>query len=341
MDPFSPLNFVLSLFGCNFFRKSYWIQVLCWILFTLHASKAYFVLADYITIGRHLTKDVVTFIIWYMDIVFDVMFLLIMAWNRRHFEKILRKLSAKLNLSDMKSLWKLSIFGLVFSMLVENLAKYGRHTLQGINHQSLLAVITKFFWIWTFKDSFLICGRIVFCYFIRLVTLEEKRFLRSIVDQSLTPSSVSVNRRNLQSYRQFVVDKFSIIPVIWFLRELVVLVAFTVRRNEVWTNFNSTNYFLVCLLVSVNSMAAHIFMICYVDHCVMDVKEETARMTRILVQKDYRKWRSIIIEFDIERDKQDITTCSMIEINKKTGLCFITNLITLTVLFEQLVSSLN
>ena len=338
MDSFSPLNFILSLFGCNFFRKCLWIRVFGWILFILHVFKAFFSLRAYTNI---FSRRAITEMIWYLENVFDLVFVLIMVWNRKYFEGILRRSTQNLSISDKKSLWKLSIFGMIITLSVSVKDMISFHLETFGRKYTLWTNIRNVFWAWSMKDSFLICGRIVFCYFIRLVTLEEKRFLRSIVDQPLTPSLVSVKRRNFQAYRQFVVDKFSIIPVLWFLRELIMLVAIIVSHEEGWAKINSTRYFLACLLFSVTPMATHTFMTCYIDHCVMDVREEIAKMTTILAQKNYRKWRSIIIEFDIEIDKHGITTCSMIEINKQTGLSFISNLITLTILFQQLVSSLH
>ena len=341
MDPFSPLNFILFSFGCNFFRKSLWTRVFGWILFTLHALKLVFTLDDYrdISVGQILTKNTVTLTIWYLDYVFDIMFILIMAWNRRHFEEILRRLSDKVSITDKKSLWKLSIFGLIFSLSVsvKDMIAFNLEPV-GSNYYRVWARVRDFIWTWSMKDSFLVCGRIVFCYFIRLVTLKEKRFLRSIFDQSLTPSSVSVKKRKLQKFRQFVVDKFSVIPVLWFLRELVFLVAVIVSRDFNWAKNNPIYFFMVSTSVAITSMATHTFMVCYIDYCVMDVRQEAERVATLFAQKDFKKWEFIIAEF---QDKKDITTCSMIDINKRAGISFILNLITLTLLFEQLVSSLH
>ena len=341
MDPFSPLNFILFSFGCNFFRKSLWTRVFGWILFTLHALKAFL---PWIKLTRMLSRlyddsvsqGVVTTFIWYLDDVFDCLFISIVVYNRNHYEDILRKLSDKLTVNERKSLWKLSLFGFLFSVSVpvKDLVSITQN-----NDRKLLLIIRN--WLMTLSsiDSFLVCGRIVFCYFIRLVTFEDKRFIQSIVEQykSLTPSSVSVEKRRLQEYRQFVVDKFFVIPVLWFLRELVMLVA--VIADTRFARRNPTLFLLTGVMPAVTSIVAHAFMIFYIDHCVNDVNKELERVTLILAQKDYHKWRSIISEF--EKENRNITTCSMIDINKRTGLSFISNLITLTLLFKQLVSSLH
>ena len=87
------------------------------------------------------------------------------------------------------------------------------------------------------------------------------------------------------------------------------------------------------------TLRPYIFLVCYVDHHKQDVDAQIYRLTQKLVSQDYDHWQIIIHELDREKEF-NFTASSLFDINKRLELSSISELIMLTVLFEQLLSKL-
>ena len=84
---------------------------------------------------------------------------------------------------------------------------------------------------------------------------------------------------------------------------------------------------------------AHIFLDCFVDHCKQDVDAQIDHFTIFLTSQNYKKCNSVIREFD-EDKKCHFTAANLFDINERVVLLFLSVLITTTVVFEQLISTL-
>ena len=344
MEDFNPLNFLLTFCGCRFFRKSYCMTWASWLFLVFQASSsfsaAYYYNNDF-TVILVYSKDFWLSIVWQLETFFDALFLGILLWNRKQLEQILRLNSKKLSRKSRRSLRGLSIWGFVISLSI-TLKNIIAHSFQIVSDPAYAewSIFVKINVIWDQKDCNLILGRFVFCYFARLVTCREKQVLKNIVKEQswLTPEYVFEERRKLIKLKKFVINKFAILPVIWFLREFVYFVAVIVSRDETLKG-DSLFFYLTTGLPFFTSMAIHTFLIRYIDHCRYDLKEQTERLTISLAKKDYKKWKSILRDFDNDRP-HEFTVYNLFDINKRTGLSFVSSLITLTVLFEKLLSSL-
>ena len=343
-DPFSPLNFALSLSGLHLLPNNLWIKILNWILLLLTVTGSLYELADL----RHfslniITREVLSILIWSTDVVNNFIFIFVILKNRTHLNSILKRILPLLSKEDKRCLWKLSITGCTCSILVTiyvisvYVAFYFFEKPSEENSYTLLDTI---FYTLAEKDSvFSICGRFVYCFYIRMISLQEKQFLQRVEKECkiLTTGYVSNQLRKLYVFKNFVQDKFSILPVLWFFKELVFCLGSVVTHQESRSKQNPTFYLLIIIIPFLYSLLVHIFLVCYVDHCKQDVDAQIDQLTQSLSSQDYEKWQMIISELDKAKEF-NYTADNLFEINKRTGLSFISALITLTVLFEQVLS---
>ena len=344
-DSFSPLNFALSLSGLHLSPNNLWIKILNWILLLLTVFGPLCELAKLRNYSFNtLTRELVSDFIWNIDNVNNFIFIFVILKNRKHLDNILKQIFPLLSKQDKRCLWKLSVSGCICSIL------YTIHVI--VVHLIYFFVqpqITKHSYklfntishILEQKDSYSVCGRFVYCFYIRMISLKEKQFLQRIEKECkfLTPGNVSTQLRKLLAFKNFVQNKFSILPVLWFFKELVFCLASVLTKQKLWSQQNPAFYWLIMIIPTLHSLVVHIFLVCYVDHCKQDVDAQIDRLTHSLASQDYEKWQMIISELDRGK-KFNFTADNLFDINKRTGLSFISAMITLTVLFEQLLSKL-
>ena len=344
LDSFSPLNFALSLSGLHLLPKSIWVKILNWtfLLLTVFGSLCQ------LTELRHysfniFTRDMVGTLIWNTGVLNNFIFIFVILKNRKYLNSIVNRILPSLSKNDKRCLLKLSISGCICSILfiiylivVYPLYYFVRK--QTYDNSNLFKTI---FYILGQKDCFSICGRFVYCFYIRMISLREKQFLQRIQKECkyLTPGNVSTQHRKLNAFKNFVQDKFSILPALWFLKEVIFSLGPVLTQQQSWSKQNPLFYWLMNIMPPVYSLVAHIFLVCYVDHCKQDVNAQIDRLTQSLSSQDYEKWQIIISELDRAKEF-NYTADNLFEVNKRTGLSFISALITLTILFEQLLSKL-
>ena len=342
---FSPLNFALSLSGLHLSPNTLWIKILNWTCLLLTVIGSFYEITDL----RHfsfniITRELVSVVIWNIGVVNNLIFIFVILKNRKHLDSILKQILPLLSQKDKRCLWKLSITGCTCSVLLNFYVfvvymVYYFVQKPSKENNTLLDIV---FYILAEKDSiFSICGRFVYCFYVRIVSLQEKQFLQRVEKQCkiLTPGNVSNQLRKLFAYKNFVQDKFLILPALWFFKELIFCLISVLTQHESWSEQNPTFYWLLNMIPPLYSLVLHIFLVCYVDHCKQDVDAQIDRLTQSLALEDYEKWHTIISELDRAKGF-NFTASNLFDINKRTGLSFISALITLTVLFEQLLSNL-
>ena len=343
-DSFSPLNFALSLSGLHLSPNNLWIKILNWILLLLTVFGSLCELAELRDYSFNIfTRELVSILIWNTQVVNSFIFFFVILKNRKHLDNILKLILPLLSKQDKICLWKLSISGCICSILVTIyiISVYVPfYFFQRSTEGDPYTLFDIIFYILAEKDSvFSVCGRFVYCFYIRMVSLREKQFLQRVEKEckSLTPGNVSHELRKLYAFKNLVQDKFSILPVLWFLKELVFCLGSVVTHQESRSKQNPTFYGLIIIIPTLYSLLAHIFLVCYVDYCKQDIDAQIDRLTQSLASQDYEKWQMIISELDRAKEF-NFTASNLFEINKRTGLSFISSLITLTVLFEQVLS---
>lgn len=263
-----------------------------------------------------------------------------MICNRSKFENILRLSCQRFTPESKRSLRRLSIMTLVIccAIYVKDIVAYSLH----FSRDHAFAhwpIWLKACVIWNQKDCNIVLGRFIFCFFVRLVTLSQKESLRSIVNgvSCVTTGFVFVQSNQMLKFKKCVIEAFSFLPVLWWFREFVYFVVVIVSRRR---HGHDILFFYFCKrLPFIVSLMTHAFMICYIDDCRKEVRVERQRLAVCLAKHDYKKWKSIIANLDNETSLE-FTVCNLFNINKRSGLTFVSSLITLTVLFEQLLSSL-
>ena len=333
LDSFSPLNFALSLSGLHLLPKNLWIKILNWIFFllTVFGSLCLFTELRYYSFNV-FTHKLIGVLIWNTEVVNNFIFIFVIFKNRKYLNGIVNRILPLLSKKDKKCLWKLSISSCTCSILftIHVTAVYLTYFLvkksTEKNSYNLFEII---FHIFAEKDCFSVCGRFVYCFYIRMISLQEKQFLQRIEksSKSLTPGNVSNQLRNLYTFKNFVQDRFSILPVLWFFKEFVFCLGSVLSQHESWSKQDPTFYWLF-IMPSLYSLLAHIFLVCYVDHCKQDVDAQIDRLTQSLSSQDYNKWQMIISELDRAKGF-NFTASNLFDINKRTGLSFISSLIML------------
>ena len=342
-NSFSPLNFALLLSGLHLLPNNLWIKILNWtcLLLTVFGILCQLTELRYYSFNI-ITRHFVRTLILNTLVIDNFIFIFVILKNRKHLNSILKQILPLLSQKDKRCLWKLSISGCTCSVLytiyvfVVYLAYYFVQK-PSEGNSTLLEII---YYIFGQKDSFSTCGRFIYCFYIRMVCLREKQVLQKIEKECkfLTPGNVSIQQRKLLAYKNFVQNRFSILPVLWFLKELIFCLVSVLTQEESWSQENPIFYWLYITPV-IYSLLLHIFMVCYVDHCKQDVDAQINRLTHLLASQDYDKWHTIINELDRAKGF-NFTASNLFDMNKRTGLSFISSLITLTVLFEQLLSKL-
>ena len=344
LDSFSPLNFALSLSGLHLLPNNLWIKIFNWtcLLLTVFGSLCQ------LTELRHysfniFTRHMVGTIIWNTGVVNNFVFIFVLMKNRKYLNSILKRILPLLSKKDKKCLWKLSISGCTCSILfiIYLIVIYPLYYFVRKQTYDNFKLFKTIFYILGQKDCFSICGRFVYCFYIRMISLREKQFLQRIQKESkfLTPGKVSNQQRKLLAFKNFVQDRFSILPAVWFLKEVIFSLGPVLTQQQSWSKQNQLFYWLMNIMPPVYSLLAHIFLVCYVDHCKQDVDAQIDRLTESLSSQDYDKWQTIINELDRAKEF-NYSASNLFEVNKRTGLSFISALITLTILFEQLLSKL-
>ena len=155
-----------------------------------------------------------------------------------------------------------------------------------------------------------------------MISLTEKQFLQKIQKQSKssTPGNVCNQQRKLCVFKNFVQDRFSILPVLWFLKEFVFCLGLVLNQQESWAKENATFYFLTNL-PAFYSLLVHIFLVCYVDHCKQGVDKEIDRLTHSLSSQDYEKWQMIISELDRAKEF-NYTASSLFDVKKNRVIIY-------------------
>ena len=344
-DSFSPLNFALSFSGLHLLPHNLWIKILNWTCLLLTVIGSLYELADLRRFSFTIfTRELVSVLMWNVEVVNNFIFVIVILKNRKHLDSILKRILPLLSNEDKRCLWKVSISGCICSTLVTihiivvYIVFYFVHKpTEGYSY----TLFETIFYSLAEKDCISVCGRFVYCFYIRLISLQEKQFLHRVEKESksLAPGNVSNELRKLYAFKNFVQDRFSILPVVWFFKEFVYCLGSVVTQQQSWSQENPLFYWLIVITPSLYSILVHIFLVCYVDHCKQDVDAQIDRLTQSLSSEDYEKWQMIISELDRAK-KFNFSASNLFDINKRTGLSFISALITLTVLFEQLLSKL-
>ena len=347
---FSPLHFALSLSGLHLLPNNLWIKIFNWTCFLLTVFGSLCVLSELRYYSFNIfTRELVSVLIWNTDVVNNFIFIFVILKNRKHLDSILKQILPFLSQKDKRCLWKLSITGCTCSVLFTihiiamYLAYYFVHkpTKEDNDQGSSYTLFETMFHILAEKDCISVSGRFMYCFYIRIISLQEKQFLQRVEKQCkiLTPGNVSSQLRKLYVFKNFVQDKFSILPVIWFLKEIIFTLGPVLTQQQSWSKRNPTFYWLMNIVPPVHSLLVHIFLVCYVDHCKKDVDAQIDRLTQSLALEDYDKWQMVINELDRAKGF-NYTADNLFDVNKRTGLSFISVMITLTVLLEQLLSKL-
>ena len=343
-NSFSPLNFALLLSGLHLLPNNLWVKILNWTLLVLSAVGSLCHLTELLDYSFHIiTRKLVSTLMWNIEVVNNFIFIFVILKNRKHLDSILKRILPLLSNEDKRCLWKLSISGCTCSILViiHVIVVYlANYFVQNSNEEHSFTLFDTISYILGEMECFSVCGRFVYCFYIRMICLREKQVLQKIEKESksLTPGSVSNELRKLYAFKNLIQDKFSVLPLFWFFKELVFCLASVVSEEESWSQENPTFYWLMIMPV-VYSLLLHIFMVCYVDHCKQDVDAQIDRLTHSLASQDYEKWHTIISELDRAKGF-NFTASNLFDVNKRTGLSFISSLITLTVLFQQLLCRL-
>ena len=346
LESFSPLNFALSFFGLHLSLNNLWIKVLNWTFLLLTVIGLLYELADLRYYSFNImTRKLVSVLIWNSENVNNFIFIIVILKNRKQLDSIRKRILPLLSNEDKRCLWKVSISGCTCTTLVTVhviVVYLVFYFIQKPTDEDSYTLFDIIFYIIAEKGSvFSICGRFVYCFYIRMVSLQEKQFLQRVEKEckSLTPGNVSNELRKLYAFKNFVQNRFSILPALWFLKELVFCLASVLTQEESRSRRIQTFYWFLMIMPSLYSLVVHIFLVCYVDFCKQDVDAQIDRLTQSLTSQDYDKWQTIISELDRAK-KFNFSASNLFDINKRTGLSFISALITLTVLFEQLLSKL-
>ena len=350
MDTFSPLNLCLSLVGSQLLKTSIWIKIInsiCLLLTILCPLYDFiFLVIDLITRLLHsgITRNMLVAIIWRSSYISDYFFVFIMIKNRKKLVRVLKRLTSFISEKDQKALFKLSATAFICSLLfflqgiIANLVYYFFQDVPETdkNYYNFFRFFTG---MWSDNDCSSVTGRFVYCFFIRLITLTEKQFLSNVQqNQSLSPDVVSLQRRKLLAFKLMVQHQFSIMPVLWFMKEFLFCLGSIVSRQSSWSQNHPIFYWIFNVLPILYSLIAHIFLVCFVDYCKQDVDSQIDELTIFLTSQNYKKWKSVIREFD-EDKKCHFTAANLFDINKRVALSFVSALITTTVVFEQVMST--
>ena len=196
-------------------------------------------------------------------------------------------------------------------------------------------------------------GCLVYIFFIKVIDSCEQSFFQ-IMENSLSsdkfsfisPDYVCLRRRKMVEFKRALVSYYSIIPVLFYLQEFVYMSGNLLVYQRSWHDNNYNNQSLVFiitvqilpLLVSSTSL---VYLCITAGNSCQFVQEKLDKlMTLIIERKQSDLWHDFLIQ--IEQEKHfSYSSWNLFPINKPLMLHFISSLITFTVLFIQLSTSLS
>ena len=343
---FLPLNLILFSLGCPSTAKlKSGINLGCWIIFIMHIA-GLVTGTVLIFLMVQFNKFFWSYMIYPLDYSFALYFLFIMKTRSSHLKLTLSSLSSRLNSNQLKSLKLLATLGFLLSILyslditVVYVSMY--YYVEKIEFyvdplfDTIVATISC-------KDYLNIAGRFIFCFFIRMSTYADINMMRHIQSTSdsyfkeTTPSKVSLLLKKSIKTRKTVLSLFAGLPIIWFLREFAVLVGVVVMQGN-WPKEFRVLSWMLNVIPSVMSLSSHVFLVCFIDYCNKQVREQAEELDQALTSVNYKKWFPVLIEIN-EYKKYEFSACDFFDINKSVGLSFLSALITFTVLFQQILES--
>jgi len=275
----------------------------------------------------------------------SIIFVVLTKLKARKIEKMLVLFSSKLYYQDFRFLFWFSISGMMCSLVftisltIGTVLTFMDNMVDSIMTFEWFTIITA---IIAYRDINYIVGRFAFCFMVSVMTRMEVNLLRrtckDVAQFSVSPSKVSLMRQDVITRKETAISFFSCIPLLWFLREFNVCVGLLTIQRIQWFHRHQTSLYFFMVIPLGASMLAHIFLICFVDHCNNQVRKEITLLTRTMTSTDYIEWLPVIQQLENEK-KFEYTVCNLFALNKAIALSFISSLITFTVMFHQLFTS--
>ena len=343
---FRPLNLILFSLGCpSTANLESRINLGCWIVFMMNIAGL--IIGILLTIpGFRFDKTFWTYMVFPLDFCFALYFLFVMKTRSSHLKLTLTNLSFRLNSNQLKSLKFLAMAGSLLSIFYSlniTVSYINFYFLQKEDDIFKETGLNIFLYIISLKDYFIIAGRFIFCFFIRMSTFADINMMLEMQStaeshsKETTPSKVSLLLKKSTETRDNLLSLFAGLPVVWFLREFAVLVGQIIQPEE-WKKENIFLTLTLFVIPPVMSLSSHVFLVCFIDYCNKQVRKQADELDQALTSVNYKKWFPVLTEIN-EYKKYEFSACDFFDINKSVGLSFLSALITFTVLFQQILES--
>ena len=341
---FRPLNLILFSLGCPTANLESWICFGCWIFLIIHIVGL--VIGTVISfLMVKFDKTFWSYMVFPLDFCLAMYFLFIMKTRSSHLKLTLTRFSSRMSSNQLKSLKFLAGVGSLLSIFyslditASYISLYFLHV-EAYFYKPILDMVSA---IISCKDYFIIAGRFIFCFFIRMSTFADINMMLEMQSaaeshfKETTPSKVSLLLKKSTETRDNVLSLFAGLPVIWFLREFAVLVG-QIMMTGYWETESIFLTLTLFVIPPVMSLSSHVFLVCFIDYCNKQVRKQAEELDRALTSVNYKKWIPVLIEIN-EYKKYEFSACNLFNINKSVGLSFLSALITFTVLFQQILES--
>jgi hypothetical protein len=80
-------------------------------------------------------------------------------------------------------------------------------------------------------------------------------------------------------------------------------------------------------------------MICFIDYCGKEIAHKCEKLEETMTIENHKKWSTVMTEL-VKFKEYEFTACGLFNINKSTGLSFISSLISFTALLQQVLSNI-
>jgi hypothetical protein len=190
-------------------------------------------------------------------------------------------------------------------------------------------------------------GCLVFCFFIRLITENEKTFFEEMEAQfysktpSASPQHLTLCRRKIVASKESLCDFYSIIPVLWYLQEFIYLSGIIISTNSSYQNYGLVMFVMKDVFPSLFSGGTLMYLCIVSDTSITFTRRKLSAMTTKIIERgETETWRDFLDQVQEEKNFS-FMAWNLFPINKTFMLPFISSIITFTVLFIQLSDKLD
>ena len=352
MDVFRPLNWLLLGSGCQLFYENSYLRILnrvVVVFILVFQSWHLYLKAPVISFNRFFLSQ----FMWPLYFLLGIPYIYIMNKNRKHLNNLLNTLVSQLDHEARRSLWLFSMFAsivgfgryityLIYFFYIV-LAKEKLPNLGDEPNKVLLCMFILMFHNWRAG------GCLVYIFFIKVIDFCEKSFFQ-IMENSLSsdkicfisPDYVCLRRRKMVEFKRALVSYYSIIPVLFYLQEFAYMSGTLLVYESVWHKSQSLVFVITIQILPLVASSTSLVYLCITagDSCQFVQEKLDRLLTLIIERKKSDLWHDFLLQVEQERHFS-YSAWNLFPINKPLILHFISSLITFTVLFTQLSTSLS